>query len=50
MTFESRNADDLESKTEAMFGHKFDYSAIAEASLKRYDAEAYYHEMMKIYK
>lgn len=50
MTFESRNVDDLESKIEAMFGRKFDYSTIAEASLKRYDAEAYYHEIMKIYK
>lgn len=50
MTFESRNADDLESKIEAMFDHKFDYSAIAGASLRRYDAGAYYHEIMKIYK
>lgn len=50
MTFESRNVDDLASKIEQIFVSDFDYRQIAESALKRYDAESYYNEIMKIYK
>ena len=49
MTFESRNAADLQNKIEAMFNHEFDYNIIAAAAQKRYDASKYYNEIMKIY-
>lgn len=49
MTFESRNVNDLKTKIETMFACSFDYTAIATDSQKRYDAEHYYHEIIKIY-
>lgn len=49
MTFESGNADDLADKIKAMFNASFDYEAIAKAAMKRYNAEAYYDEIMKYY-
>lgn len=49
MTFESRNVNDLKVKIEAMFTRPFDYAAIATVSQKRYDAEHYYNEIIKIY-
>jgi glycosyltransferase involved in cell wall biosynthesis len=47
--FKSRNIDDLKEKIKAMYATCFDYSAIAEASQKRYNAEIYYEKIMKIY-
>lgn len=49
MTFESGNADDLAEKIEAMYNAKFDYKAIADTAMKRYNADAYYTEIMKCY-
>jgi len=50
MTFESRNADDLARKIENMWNATFDYKAIADSSLKRYNSDAYYTEIMKVYR
>lgn len=50
MTFESGNAVGLAEKIKDMFAETFDYKAIAEAAMKRYNAENYYNEIMKIYK
>lgn len=50
MTFESRNVEDLKNKMEAMMLHHFDYETLANAAQKRYNAEAYYKNIMKIYK
>lgn len=49
MTFESRNAEDLKQKIEAMFGAAFNYSEIAATSRSEYSAELYYQKMMSIY-
>lgn len=49
MTFESGNADDLAKKIKAMYNADFDYKAIADAAMKRYNAESYYGEIMKCY-
>lgn len=49
MTFESGNASDLAKKIEAVYNAKFDYTAIAGTAMKRYNAEAYYTEIMKCY-
>lgn len=49
MTFESGNAEDLTEKIKAMFAAKFDYLAIADVAMKRYNAENYYGEIMKCY-
>lgn len=49
MTFESGNADDLADKIKAMFTASFDYETIAKAAMKRYNAEAYYDEIMRCY-
>lgn len=49
MTFESGNAADLAEKIKAMFAAKFDYKAIADVAMKRYNAENYYDEIMKCY-
>ncbi len=50
MTFESRNVKDLKEKIESMFATSFDYRVIAESSQRRYNAENYYNELMKIYR
>lgn len=49
MTFESGNAEDLTEKIKAMFAAKFDYKAIVDVAMKRYNAENYYDEIMKCY-
>ncbi|WP_346711025.1 glycosyltransferase [Phocaeicola salanitronis] len=49
MTFESGNTSDLAKKIKAMYNTKFDYKAIAEIAMKRYNAENYYNEIMKCY-
>lgn len=49
MTFESGNADDLAEKIKAMYNADFDYKTIADAAMKRYNAESYYSEIMKCY-
>ena len=49
MTFESGNADDLAGKIKAMYNADFDYKAIADAAMERYNAENYYDEIMKCY-
>ena len=49
MTFESGSADDLTEKIKAMFAAKFDYKAIVDVAMKRYNAENYYGEIMKCY-
>lgn len=49
MTFESGNADDLAEKIKAMYNADFDYKNIADAAMKRYNAESYYGEIMKCY-
>lgn len=49
MTFESGNAGDLAEKIKAMYNADFDYKAIADAAMKRYNAESYYGEIMKCY-
>lgn len=49
MTFESGNADGLAKKIMAMYNADFDYKAIADTAMKRYNAESYYGEIMKCY-
>ena len=49
MTFESGNADGLAKKIKAMYNADFDYKAIADTAMKRYNAESYYGEIMKCY-
>lgn len=49
MTFESGNADDLAGKIKAMYSADFDYKAIADAAMERYNAESYYGEIKKCY-
>lgn len=49
MTFDSGNASDLADKIKAMYNTDFDYKAIADAAMKRYNAENYYAEIMKCY-
>ena len=50
MTFESRSANDLRSTIEKAWTATFDYGKIAADAQRRYDAEAYYEKIMKIYK
>lgn len=50
MTFESGNGDDLTGKIRAMFTASFDCNGIAEAAIKRYNAESYYNDIVTIYK
>lgn len=50
MTFESGNADDLTEKIQVMWNAAFDYQRIAESSMKRYNSEKYYEDIMEIYK
>ena len=49
MCFESRNAEDLKEKIQAMFHMEFDYDSIARKAQDTYDAENYYREIMKVY-
>lgn len=50
MTFESRNVEDLKDKIEAMMQYSFDYGTLAKTAQERYNAEAYYKDIMEIYK
>ena len=50
MTFESRNVEDLKRKIQQMWNSSWDYENIARQSQERYNAEAYYSELIKIYK
>lgn len=50
MIFDSRNVEDLKDNIEAMMQHSFDYRALAKTAQKRYNAEAYYEDIMEIYK
>lgn len=50
MTFESRNVEDLKNKIKIMMLYHFDYEALAQTVQERYNAEAYYKDIMEIYK
>jgi glycosyltransferase involved in cell wall biosynthesis len=50
MTFESGNVEDLKEKIELMWNASFNYKEIADNAVKRYSSEAYYKELMKVYK
>ena len=49
MTFISKDVNDLKDKIQQMWNATFDYHKIAEESMKRYNAEEYYHNIMMIY-
>ena len=49
MTFESENISDLAEKIKTMYNADFDYKSIADTSMKRYNAENYYGEIMRCY-
>lgn len=49
MTFISKDVNDLKDKIQQMWDATFDYQEIAEESMKRYNAEEYYHNIMMIY-
>jgi glycosyltransferase involved in cell wall biosynthesis len=49
MTFTSKDVNDLKDKTQQMWNATFDYRQLAEESMKRYNAEEYYKNIMKIY-
>lgn len=48
-TFTSGDVEDLKAKIEQMFATEFDYASIAKAAQARYNAEAYYERLMKVY-
>ena len=48
-TFKSGDAEDLKAHIEKMWNTTFDYSAIAHESMKKYDAEPYYKDILEIY-
>lgn len=49
MLFEPGNTEELKTRIEEMFAAPFDYRQIALDARKRYSAERYYTELMKIY-
>lgn len=49
MTFVSGDVEYLKAKIEQMFAAEFDYAAIAKSAQERYNAEAYYERLMKVY-
>ena len=49
-TFVSGDVDDLKQKIQDMFIASFDYAAIAKNAQERYNAEAYYERLMKVYR
>ena len=49
MTFKSKDVNDLKDKIQQMWEATFDYHKIAEESMKRYNAEKYYQDIIKIY-
>lgn len=48
-TFLSGDVDDLKQKIQEMFTAVFDYAAIAKNAQERYNADAYYERLMKVY-
>jgi glycosyltransferase involved in cell wall biosynthesis len=50
MTFESKNVEDLKEKIALMWKASFDYKGIAEDAMKRYNAETYYQNIIKVFK
>ena len=49
MTFKSADSINLEDKMKQMFAKRFDYASIASSSLKKYDSEAYFNNLMDLY-
>lgn len=49
MTFEARNIQNLKVMIEKMFHTHFEYKQIAATSMLNYDADNYYHQILKIY-
>ncbi len=49
-TFSSGSVTDLKAQIERMWNVEFDYKRIAAEAQARYDAEAYYREIIKIYR
>ncbi|MCM1313301.1 MAG: glycosyltransferase [Bacteroides sp.] len=49
MTFESRNADDLAEKIKLMWETSFNSRKIADDSVRKYNAEKYYEDIIRIY-
>jgi len=49
MTFTSKDVNDFIVKIQQMWNATFDYHKIAEESMKRYNAEEYYKNILKIY-
>lgn len=49
MLFESGNAKELKARIGQMFATPFEYRQIALDAQKRYSAERYYTELLKIY-
>jgi len=49
MTFESRNVEDLMEKIQAMWNVAWDYKTMAHQAQERYNAEMYYHEIIRVY-
>lgn len=49
MTFTSKDVNDLKVKIHQMWDVTFDYQQLAEESMKRYNAEEYYKNIMKVY-
>ncbi len=50
MMFVSGDVEDLKQKIQEMFAASFDYAAIAKNAQERYNAEAYYERLMKVYR
>lgn len=48
-TFSSGDVADLKVQIQKMWNTEFDYRKIASEAMARYDAESYYHNIMKIY-
>lgn len=49
MTFTSKDVNNLIFKIQQMWSASFNYQHIAEESMKRYNSEEYYNNIMKIY-
>lgn len=50
MTFASGDVNDLKDKIEMMFGHNFDYDAIAKNAMEKFSSETYYNKLIEYYK
>lgn len=49
MTFKSADVEDLEDKIDQMFKKEFDCASIALSSLKKYDSESYFNNLLEFY-